>query len=340
MVTLEQHISRQKLNSRTGGDISTPLGLVQEMVNKIPLEVKKDPNKKFFDPAAGTGSFIIVLFYELKKYHSEEHILNNMLYAGESNRFKLRMLKNLGIKNIYGGSFPEQDFKDMKFDVIIGNPPYNDSNISKIKEANGKLGQATFYKKFIYKAFDLQKENGMTVFILPVGAFKDFYKAGFILQSSDFNHIKVFGKSIATMNYYATKGKSLEFSPTLQTKLFETNKDRLLTRLPKTHGFILYNFIKPLKIVTSTEWAEFNKKDKGVYLATFNIPTTELNLKNLTTLLTFLHNYIDSLCRNWISVNKRLKYHWLTDLDYEITEQDIIKEYNLTPEDINIIKNS
>tara|TARA_R110000782_G_scaffold221635_1_gene308843 strand:- start:652 stop:1338 length:687 start_codon:yes stop_codon:yes gene_type:complete len=228
----------------------------------------------------------------------------------------------------------------MKFDVIIGNPPYNDSNISKIKEANGKLGQATFYKKFIYKAFDLQKENGMTVFILPVGAFKDFYKAGFILQSSDFNHIKVFGKSIATMNYYATKGKSLEFSPTLQTKLFETNKDRLLTRLPKTHGFILYNFIKPLKIVTSTEWAEFNKKDKGVYLATFNIPTTELNLKNLTTLLTFLHNYIDSLCRNWISVNKRLKYHWLTDLDYEITEQDIIKEYNLTPEDINIIKNS
>tara|TARA_B110000977_G_scaffold200766_1_gene292496 strand:+ start:1235 stop:2371 length:1137 start_codon:yes stop_codon:yes gene_type:complete len=158
MVTLEQHISRQKLNSRTGGDISTPLGLVQEMVNKIPLEVKKDPNKKFFDPAAGTGSFIIILFYELKKYHSEEHILNNMLYAGESNRFKLRMLKNLGIKNIYGGSFPEQDFKDMRFDVILGNPPYNEG-----KNSTESRNARSLYVKFIDKITELSPEYSLLV---------------------------------------------------------------------------------------------------------------------------------------------------------------------------------
>ena len=158
MVTLEQHISRQKLNSRTGGDISTPLGLVQEMVNKIPLEVKKDPNKKFFDPAAGTGSFIIILFYELKKYHSEEHILNNMLYAGESNRFKLRMLKNLGIKNIYGGSFPEQDFKDMRFVVILGNPPYNEG-----KNSTESRNARSLYVKFIDKITELSPEYSLLV---------------------------------------------------------------------------------------------------------------------------------------------------------------------------------
>lgn len=92
MVTLEQHISRQKLSSYLGGDSSTPFGLVQEMVDKIPLEVIKNPNSKFLDPAAGVGTFVIILFYELKKYHSEEHILNNMLYVCEVNRFKVRIL--------------------------------------------------------------------------------------------------------------------------------------------------------------------------------------------------------------------------------------------------------
>jgi len=35
------------------------------------------------DPAAGNGNFIVTLFDKLKQYHSEEHILNNMLYAVE-----------------------------------------------------------------------------------------------------------------------------------------------------------------------------------------------------------------------------------------------------------------
>lgn len=159
MVTLEQHISRQKLSSYLGGDSSTPLDLVQEMVESIPQEIKKNPNSKFLDPAAGTGSFIIVLFYELNKYHSEEHILNNMLYVCEVNRFKLRMLKNLGIKNIYGESFLKQDFKDMKFDVIIGNPPYQ----------NGKKegGQNKIYNLFCKQGLSFLKENGILYFVVP-----------------------------------------------------------------------------------------------------------------------------------------------------------------------------
>ena len=151
MVTLEQHISRQKLSSYLGGDSSTPLDLVQEMVESIPQEIKKNPNSKFLDPAAGTGSFIIVLFYELNKYHSEEHILNNMLYVCEVNRFKLRMLKNLGIKNIYGESFLKQDFKDMKFDVIVMNPPFQDIT-------SNSTNTTSLDTQFIQKAYNLSSQ--------------------------------------------------------------------------------------------------------------------------------------------------------------------------------------
>tara|TARA_R100000742_G_C4269270_1_gene87745 strand:- start:23 stop:433 length:411 start_codon:yes stop_codon:yes gene_type:complete len=65
------------------GEVFTPLELCTKMVNEIPLEKLKNPNSTFIDPSAGNGNFIIALRDRLKEYHSEEHILNNMLYAVE-----------------------------------------------------------------------------------------------------------------------------------------------------------------------------------------------------------------------------------------------------------------
>ena len=65
------------------GEEFTPLELCTKMVNEIPIEKLKNPNSTFIDPSAGNGNFIIALRDRLKEYHSEEHILNNMLYAVE-----------------------------------------------------------------------------------------------------------------------------------------------------------------------------------------------------------------------------------------------------------------
>ena len=65
------------------GEVFTPLELCTKMVNEIPLEKLKNPNSTFIDPSAGNGNFIIALRDRLKEYHSEEHILNNMLYGVE-----------------------------------------------------------------------------------------------------------------------------------------------------------------------------------------------------------------------------------------------------------------
>ena len=65
------------------GEVFTPLELCELMVNRIPLNTLKDPESTFIDPAAGSGNFLIALRDRLKEYHSEEHILNNMLYAVE-----------------------------------------------------------------------------------------------------------------------------------------------------------------------------------------------------------------------------------------------------------------
>ena len=65
------------------GEVFTPMELCGVMVNKIPLHTLKNGESTFLDNAAGSGNFLIALRDRLKEYHSEEHILNKMLYAVE-----------------------------------------------------------------------------------------------------------------------------------------------------------------------------------------------------------------------------------------------------------------
>jgi hypothetical protein len=53
------------------------------MVDEIEIDILKDPKSTFIDNSAGCGNFLIALKNRLKEYHSEEHILNHMLYAIE-----------------------------------------------------------------------------------------------------------------------------------------------------------------------------------------------------------------------------------------------------------------
>jgi len=65
------------------GEVFTPLELCNSMIDEIPLEKLENPDSKFLDPTAGNGNFLVALKTKLINYHTEEHILNEMLYAVE-----------------------------------------------------------------------------------------------------------------------------------------------------------------------------------------------------------------------------------------------------------------
>ena len=65
------------------GEVFTPIELCRKMVQELPLETLQNPDARFLDNSAGNGNFLIALKEELLKYHTEEHILNEMLYAVE-----------------------------------------------------------------------------------------------------------------------------------------------------------------------------------------------------------------------------------------------------------------
>ena len=64
-------------------EVFTPQELVESMIDEISLDILKDPKSTFIDNSAGSGNFLVGLKNRLLKYHTEEHILNHMLYAVE-----------------------------------------------------------------------------------------------------------------------------------------------------------------------------------------------------------------------------------------------------------------
>ena len=65
------------------GEVFTPIELCNSMIDEISEENLKNPNSVFLDSTAGNGNFLVTLKTKLLQYHSEDHVLNHMLYAVE-----------------------------------------------------------------------------------------------------------------------------------------------------------------------------------------------------------------------------------------------------------------
>ena len=167
------------------GEVFTPIILVNEMLDKLPIEVWKNKNLKWLDPATGMGNFPIAVYLRLMEELKEEikdikdrkkHILENMLYMCELNKQNVLICKqifdinNEYKLNIYEGDSLKVDynkeFEIKHFDIIIGNPPYQKEN-KKNDTARGGTNN-NLYLDFINNAISLLKKNGYLLFIHPL----------------------------------------------------------------------------------------------------------------------------------------------------------------------------
>lgn len=164
------------------GEVFTPFELINEMLDKLPIEVWTNPNLKWLDPANGIGNFFVVvlerLMSGLKDWEKDEelrmsHILENMLYACDiqpKNMFIYLQLFDNENKykkmNWYRGSFLDDDFDNHmeniwkldKIDIIVGNPPYQNSNAT---------GDNKLYLDFIKKSLKILRDDKYLCFITP-----------------------------------------------------------------------------------------------------------------------------------------------------------------------------
>jgi hypothetical protein len=80
---LGSEIERSNERIDLTGEVFTPIELCNSMIDEISEENLKNPNSVFLDPTAGNGNFLVALKTKLLNYHTEDHILNHMLYSVE-----------------------------------------------------------------------------------------------------------------------------------------------------------------------------------------------------------------------------------------------------------------
>lgn len=178
---INQYLGVSEVEKKQNGEVFTPFKLINEMLDTLPKEVWSNPDLKWLDPANGIGNFPAVviqrLMVGLKDWEPNEekrykHIIENMIYVCDISPKNMFLYLNIFDPNneyemnYHRGSFLEDDFADVmkkwdveKFDIVVGNPPYQKSGVDK--------GQGHIYHLFINKSISFLLENSYLLFVNP-----------------------------------------------------------------------------------------------------------------------------------------------------------------------------
>ena len=147
------------------GEVFTPIGLVKKMLDKIPEKVWINPDSVFLDPCMGKGTFLIEIVDRLMYiYGYTEKNAKSRVYGYDIRVKYINYLQRRGFINVRHKDFLSEIIK-MKFDAIVGNPPYQ--NINSESDA-GKL-----YIDITKKSLGLLKDDGIISFLTPETIVRD-----------------------------------------------------------------------------------------------------------------------------------------------------------------------
>ena len=130
--------------------------------DKIPDSVWDNPNATFLDPVMGGGQFVRAIEQKLRERGYSDESIRQRVFGLESSRMRINFVL---IKYKLVGNYSVVDFLNwetsMKFDVIVGNPPY--------QTQVGPSKTEPIWDKFVEKSFDILNDDGYLALIHPSG---------------------------------------------------------------------------------------------------------------------------------------------------------------------------
>lgn len=145
--------------SRLKFDLSA---LAREMLDQLPAEVFESKTTTFLDPCMGGGQFVQAVEGRLREYgHSNANIAGRV-FGVESNQLRVNYAINK--HKLVGQYFVHENYLEhdekMKFDVVIGNPPYQSGK-------GEKGGKHSLWRKFVKCSFEKINKNGYVAVVCP-----------------------------------------------------------------------------------------------------------------------------------------------------------------------------
>ena len=209
------------------GEVFTP----KEVIDKLLIDVDySDSTLKFCEPSFGDGRILLELKNRLLEYHTEEHIITNMLYGIEIQETwyisAIQLINPKGYKhnficasalNFEGLFNPLKEWVGI-FDYVIGNPPYN-RNILKKNDVTSIFWDPSGYTTklayccFVVLAQYILKPNGQIRYVMPCSfthnenteQFREFTKKNLNIESIEILRKDIFeGIMIRTCVFIAS----------------------------------------------------------------------------------------------------------------------------------------
>lgn len=263
------------------GEVFTPSCLINNMLDRLPLNIFENPDLKWLDPCAGIGNFILIIYFRLMKGLNQweidaekrsKHILKNMLYMVEINKenveIALNIFKNVNVNANINENILCQDFLQYSntflcnFDIIIGNPPF--------QLKSGKGGKNKLYEKIIAKCLPLLNVKGYLYLLVPDNLFagnsSNIYKEliKYHIKWIDFSSLWTqsfsFGKIQQNICCFLLENKKNHLTK-VKTKII--NNDSLQILLKDRPINPIRNWTKDLELLIDKYLTKRNSKNKN-----------------------------------------------------------------------------